>query len=326
MFKMVRRGVKFIFLILTVLACNPQIPTLTSQQAATVTPFDLPSTWTPGPTLTLTAASPTPTFTQTLTPTITFTPPPSRIPLPTLVDQNSFLDFISFTENSICNFPCWASIVPGQTNWDEAVFALRPMQSVADLDILTNEESTFGKANGITWYLYGGTFRVDGHFLTEKNTSLIRLSFESFSEGIPSYSIPLPKRFNLQSVLTEYGAPAMVFIYTFIHDEQGPLPFQVVLIYPENQFYIEYHRDAKLNGSNVVACDADFYLKLTVVDNKEKLISIDSIKNTTEAQDLGLQNMKPVEEVLGISPEKFHEIYSASTTECITFPINLWKP
>jgi hypothetical protein len=236
------------------------------------------------------------------------------------------LDFISLIGNKNCKLPCWAGITPGKTNWDEAVFVLHPMQSVAKLEILTDEESIYGKANAIFWSFYSGEFKINGTFLTRSNISLIRMDYDSFSNTTPSYSLPLPERFSLQSVLTEYGVPSMVFIYTFIHDEQGPLPFQILLIYHERQFYIEYHRDAILNGNNVVACDADFYLKLTVVDNKEKLMSVDSINRALETKDLGIQNMKPIEQVLNISPEKFHEVYSSSSPSCITFPTDKWSP
>lgn len=256
---------------------------------------------------------------MTAVPLLTWTP------LPTLVDENSFLDFISFTKNTVCKFPCWAGIVPGKTSWDEAIFALRPMEAVSTLNVLPNEESSYGLVNTISWYLYGGDFRAEGKFLTGNDISLIRMNYESFSENTPSYSLPLPERFNLESLLSEYGVPSMVFLYTFIHYEQGPLPFQILLIYPEHQFYIEYHRDAKLNGNNVMACDADFYLRLAVVDDKEKLASTDSMNRALETKDLGLQNMKTVEQVLNISPAKFYEIYSSSNPECISFPVSLWQ-
>lgn len=263
--------------------------------------------------------------TATFISTVTVAPLSTWTPLPTLTNENSFLDFISFTKNSICTFPCWAGIVLGKTTWDEAIFALRPMEAVATLEILPNEESRYGRVNTIDWYLYGGDFRAEGKFLTGDKVNLIRMSLESFSDNIPSYSLPLPERFNMQSALIEYGAPSMVFIYTFIHDEQGPLPFSILLVYPENNFFIIYKRDAKLSGNTVAACDSDYYLELAVVDSVDKLISTDAIANTPETESIGIENWKPVEQVLNISPEKFHEIYSSSSSECIIFPVSLWQ-
>ena len=276
-----------------------------------------------------TAVHPTLTLTAVPTSTITVAPAPSWTPLPTLVDEDKFLDYISFTKNSICKFPCWAGIYPGKSNWDETLFALHPMESTAKLNAHLGIEGLLGKENVVTWYLSGNGVTVNGDIgaiVDNRNTvNLIHISIEGSSTpsaGNPSHSLPLPQNFNLQSVLHEYGIPSMVFIYTFIHEEQGPLPFSVLLIYPENQFYVIYQREAKLSGNDVAACGPEFSLELGVVDNKDKLVSADS----PEMQSIGIKNWKPVEQILSMSPEKFHDIYSAWTTECITFPRNLWSP
>jgi hypothetical protein len=285
------------------------------------------------PTLTLTTVPPTATFTQTATPTATFTAPPSWTPLPTLDNQDSFLDFVAFTENNICRFPCWAGIVPGKTNWNEAVFTLQPMESVAKIKTYLDIEGLFGKENVITWSLSGDEVTINGDvgaIIANQNViNLISMNVEGSSmpsADVPSHTLPLPKRFNLQSVLGEYGVPSMVFLYTFIHYEQGPLPFSVLLVYPENHFYIIYQRDAELSGNTVVACDSDFYLELAVVDSKDKLISVDAIASTPETKGIGIENWKSVEQVLNISAEKFHEIYSTSNPGCISFPSSRWQP
>jgi len=307
-----------LFIFLASCSTTSQIPTITSTNLPTHTLVP-----------TETAIPPTSTFTPTLTPTITLTPLPTWTPLPTLADQNSFLDFISFTENGICKFPCFAGITQGETTWDEAIFALRPMEAVAKLDISPNQESNYGQVNIISWYLYGGEYEVEGEFLTGSSVNLIWMDIQSFSiptENIPSRSLPLPKPFNLQSVLKAYGIPSMVFIYTFVHDQSSSPPFKILLVYPENQFYIEYHRHAKLSGNSVVACDSDYYTDLLVVDNKDKLISVDAISNTPKAKDFDFNNWKPVEQALNISPEKFHEIYSASSPGCMISPKSIWLP
>lgn len=320
---MTDKKLSFIFLFIFLVSCSTtsqtpiniltRLPTLTS-------------------TATVTAVPPMQTLTPTLTPTMTLTPLPSWTPLPTLVDENSFLDFISFTKNSVCKFPCWAGILPGETNWDEASFALRPMESIAKVKTYLGVEGLFGNENVITWYLSGNEVTANGDIgAIEANrnaVNLIHISVEGSSipsENNPSHSLPLPQNFSLQSMLKVYGIPAMVFIYTFIHDEQGPLPFKVLLVYPENHFYIQYYRDAKLSGNTVVACDSDFYLELAVVDDRDKLSSADAIANTPEAS-IGIENWKPVEQVLNITPEKFHEIYSTSSPGCISFPSDRWTP
>ena len=273
-----------------------------------------------------------PTLTSIPASTVTVTPLPSWTPLPTLVDEDSFLDFISFTKNS-CKFPCWAGIHPSETDWDKALVALRPMESMAKFETYIGVEGLFGKENVVTWYLSGNEFTVNGDIgaivANRNRVNLIHINVVGSSKPSadhPSESFPLPQSLNLQSVLKEYGVPAMVFLYTFIHDEPGPLPFSVLLVYPENQFYIIYQRNAKLSGNTVAACGPEFYLELGVVDNKDKLLSADTIAHNPETTDIGIENWKPVQQVLSLSPEKFHAIYSASMTECMSFSSDLWRP
>lgn len=249
--------------------------------------------------------------------------------MPTLTDQDSLLEFISFTGNGTCELPCLANVTPGKTNWDEAVFTLHPMESVAELDILTNQESVYGPANVVSWYLSGDEIRINGKFLEGNEINLIRMDIETFSmptTNADSYPIPLPTPLSMSSVLQEYGVPSMVFIYTFVHDQPGRLPFKILLVYPENQFYIEYYREAKLNGDSVVACNPDFRLELVVVDNKEKLLSVDALTNAPETKDLSIHAWKTVEQVMNISADRFHEVYSSSSSECIIFPSKVWLP
>jgi len=285
--------------------------------------FNGPSTFTSVPAELM--AHPTSTSSPNATATITHLS--ARTPLPTLVDQDSFLDFISFTENSICKFPCWVGVVPGKTTFDDAIFALRPAETVAKLNILRDQESSYGKVDTVSLYLYGGDFRSESKFLTGNNVNLIRMSFEAFTESTPSTILPLPRRFSMQSILQEYGTPSSIFIYTYVDDRATDhLSFKVLLVYAENQFYIEYHRFAKLTGSDIVACESEYYLELLVEDSVDKLVSADAIANTPETKKLRIEDWRPVEQALNISPEEFHETYSASSPECMISPRNLWLP
>lgn len=285
-------------------------------------------------TATETAAFSTLTAAPVSTSTMNVTLVPSSTPLPSLVDESSFLEFISFTKNGVCKLPCWAGVYPGESNWDETLLALSPMKSIANFKTHLGGEGAFGKENVIVWFLSGNNVTIDGNIhavATNQNVvSMIYMTVAGSSmpsTGNLSRSLPLPPNFDLQSVLREYGIPSMVFIYTDIHHDQAPLPLKILLIYSQNQFYITYYREAKLSGHMVVACDPDVLLELVVVDSKDKLISEDVIANTPETQGgLRLKDWKTVEQVLRIPPEKFHEIYTASATACMTFPSALWEP
>jgi hypothetical protein len=274
--------------------------------------------------------------TETLTPTLTFTPThtqlPTWTPLPTLADEDSLLEFISFTRNSDCRLPCFRSLTPGITKWDEAVFNLRPIESLGDLRVVTNQEGDFGFGNIVSWYSSGDETIIEGYLYTivsnDNKVKKITVSIEGSSKptaNVDSHSLPLPKQFRMADVLREYGVPSMVFIYTFIHDEPGPLPFKILLVYPEDHFYIQYYRDAKLSDNNVAACGHDFYLELDITDNKEKLMSTDAIANSPETKDIAINAWKPIEKLMNIGVEKFHSIYSSSPDECIVFPTKNWQ-
>ena len=199
------------------------------------------------------------------------------------------------------------------------------MESIANTyKTYTGVEGAFGKENVIVWSMSGNNVTVYGNVhATAENQNTVNMIYMT----VVGSSLPLPQNLDLQSLLREYGIPSMVFMYTYIHHEQAPLPLKILLIYPENQFYITYYREAKLSGNMVVACDPDLLLELVIVDNKDKLISEDTIANTPVTQGgIRLEDWKSVEQVLHISPEKFHEIYAASATECMTFPSEIWEP
>jgi hypothetical protein len=208
------------------------------------------------------------------------------------------------------------------------------MESIAQYKTHVGIEGAFGKENVIVWFLSDENSSVDGniHAIAAKQNTVNMIYMTVVGSSMPtasdsSGSPPLPPSFDLQSVLREYGIPSMVFIYTYVHHEQAPLPLKILLIYPENQFYITYYREAKLSENSVVACGPHLLLELVVVDSKDKLISEDVISNTPVTQGgIRLKDWKAVEQVLRISPEKFHEIYAASATECMTFPSKIWEP
>lgn len=321
---------KFMSVVLVVIlvgcSATSQKPMVTPTIQPTVTLF---------PTVTPIFVTPfvTPTLAPTFTPSSTSTSLPLRTPLPTLSGEEDFLNFISFIGEEDCQLPCWVGIIPGKTSWNEAIFALHPIESVAKIKIHLDVEGLFGKENVITWSFSGDGVIANGDvgavIVNQNVVNLMSMSIEGWTTpntNAPLGSLSLPKSFNMQSVLKEYGVPSMVFIYTFIHDQLGPLPFSVLLVYPENHFYIIYQRDAKLSGNTVEACGPDSYLELAVVDGRDKLASADAIANTPETKSVGIQNMKPVEQVLNISPEKFYEIYSTSSLGCITFPTKNWSP
>lgn len=298
------------------------IKTPTSQPTVTLFPTVTPI---------LPMPSPTPTLVPNFAPTTTPISPP-RTPLPTLSGEKDFLDFISFTGNKDCKLPCWAGVIPGITSWDDALFSLAPTTFVAKFTTYLSTEGYFGKVNSIVWSFYSNEIIASGYVEAPLSNQLLVKLMSMEIEGsspatgnTPSRSLSLPQQYNLQSVLREYGVPPMIFIYSFVHDQPTPIPFQILLIYPDNHFYFKYSRNAKLNGSAIEACNSEFALELLVIDNKEKLVSIDAISNAPELN-LYMPSWKPIEEALNMTPQKFYEIYSKASPGCMVSPIKIWLP
>lgn len=273
---------------------------------------------TPTPFSTQTVIPPT----QTLTPTSTFTPTltslPTLTPLPTIETDKGFQTLYEWLEGTEdCRLPCWAGITPGETTWEYAKQLIETTNGFLDLRTFLDEICTFGKCNELAWSLH-----LDPHGFVystfpenEIHTLVVEISTSDFSKSL-----------GLQKILNDYGKPA-ILLFSTEPDLPNYASLELILVYPERQFIIQYNKYAKITEEKVESCGIDNHIKLVVVDNQEQLESLDAIAQAVETKDFYVDVWhKSVEEAMGITIEEFYETYRKADAPCISTPTKIWIP
>jgi len=224
-----------------------------------------------------------------------------------------------------CLLPCWGGITPGKTNWQEARQLLERMSGFSTVNISENISCDFGGCNGIAWSLYPETV-AEGIFYTkfpENTVHLININIQN--EG-SAQKINLLRNIGLQDVFRWYGAPPTL-LFNVETDLAENRFMELILVYPERQFVIKYIKNTELIDDQVVNCGQDHQIELIILDNKEQLMSLDTVANAMETKDLHIDSRyKSVEESTGMTLNSFYETFSTSNSACISTPVSIWPP
>jgi hypothetical protein len=261
---------------------------------------------------------PTKTSQSTLTPTQTLSPVPTWTSLPTIdpkIGKETLYTWFEGSEN--CHLPCWAGIIPGQTGWEEAWHLLQPLQQTVKLENGSNVDCVYGKCSFISWSRTPIERGVLSSIYPENIIDYIML--ETIE---PNHLATL----SLKNILSIYGKPA-ILLFSTEPDQPGQKFLELILVYPERQFLIQYSKYADLDGDNLESCGTDSYIKLVVLDNREQLISLDVIANAVETRNFYVDVWhKSVEEATGMTIDTFYDTFSKQDAPCIITPINVWQP
>lgn len=303
-----KRGIPIILLI-TVIGCTSKlVPTSVPTKVLFQSPF---------PTLVIDS-----TTTETDTPdtNVNATVLPSWTALPTVSKDNGLQLLYQWLEGiDECLLPCWASITPGKTSWNEARHWVEPISGIAKLRVFLNESCNFGTCNEISWSLSSPN---DGHgyIYSQLPENKIHAIMVEITDPV------LTEALALHSILTKYGKPE-ILLFSTEPDLPGDLFLELIVVYPKNQFIMRYSKYAELSDKDVISCENDSYIELIILDNQEQLASLNSIANAVETKELNVDVWhKPVEEAMGITLDEFYEIYRESEAPCITTPISIWVP
>lgn len=257
------------------------------------------------------SATPSENIITTALPLATWTP------APTLSDIEAERMIQSLLKNNGgCRLPCWWGIIPGKTTWEEArqflsTFATSIVQGSFSQTIIekiphfSTNYSIHYKIPGIP---DGGAVLIS---LTDGIVSTIAFGSTSTSES-----------FRLSQLLSKYGKPGKIFVETYQNLPYNPLPFTLVLYYPEFHFLARFETYAQKEGSFLIGCPkmVNPYLVLWSADRN---VSDLDIQNWAFGEDSSL--VKELKDVTNLSEDEFYRIFRDSESiDCIKTPVEYW--
>jgi len=282
-------------------------------------------------------ASPLPTATEIPLPTQTIAP--TWTPLPALGSYEDLVDSVLITGDSECRLPCWAGITPGLTTWDELIYRSDSIDDLVELSI--NEgivDSPVGIINALSIFYSSdkpyesvrirssiGAKNID----EEMRVNFINVIIDNFAPASgddPSVGLHLPERLSIKSVLSEYGIPNLVFLDTDLGVPEFPrVGLLIVLIYPENRFMIQYHRNAYVEGDYLYACEPGSIVDFRITDTREVFLSKIAISKALTLNQPYFYYASSFEDVIDTPIEDYFSDFLTSETDCLTLPIDAWR-
>ena len=303
-------------------------------ESRTSTPTKIFPTFTIDPTSTET---PKPTDTSTHSPTNTLQH--SLTPIPTISSYHEMIDLISITGDDDCKLPCWAGITPGVTSWEEALNIIHSIDHLIKVSLDEGiENSPTGTENLISLYFYSdspyesvrimgsiGAQTIDGLMIVDS----IRTVIDNYapSQGYyPSVGLHLPDRLTLKEFLRDYGLTDLVYLGTELGGPEFPnVGIGIFLAYPDHHLLIEYHRSAKVIGDYMFACEPESLVVLNIIDNKESLLSKESISEDPHIGHEYFYRLDTFQNVVDIPIDVYFDDFINSESDCLTFPIDAWR-
>lgn len=286
----------------------------------------MPATMLLTPTSTALPLSATPFPTQTRTPL-----PPTLTPLPVLREpgdiKTKLLELLQ--NNGGCQLPCLLGNTPGIVSLQETKNFLEQFGLMEIQDMIVRR-ATLGNLSGISFYFpYSQDAYFDAHISVYKRGNQVEaLAMNTASRPAwDSHYADLLQYYLLSQILTDYGEPAQVLIWTFRNDRSRPdvttWPFYLVLLYPDRGGYLEYEMERVPSGDKFIGCPSKSFVSVAVWspgDNEAFYTAVQGMNNGGD-----LSPYKPIEEVTSLTVEEFHQVFSnPANKDCITTPIEVW--
>lgn len=241
-------------------------------------------------------------------------------PLPTLDKESSSRKITELLEtNDGCQLPCFWGIVPGQTTWQDARQKLETFASEIKLD---------GSAGNITYNgndyfmeYYQVKYKVPG---TTSNGNLRFLIWDSIVTRISVDREATTRRYTLSELLTQYKKPSRIFVHAQYDAPESPVPFDLILYYPEQRFLAAYLLGAVRDQGYLKSCpDRDSPVLISWAPNRVM------DEKTIERDTLGPDPVPALQDLTSatqLSIDRFYEVFrKPQNNACIESPINFWK-
>jgi hypothetical protein len=299
-------------LLLSVIGCNTQSSTVPSaihtKQSISPTKFIVTelAASTISPTTAIPAQTLSPQLTVVRSATFIATLTPTWAPILTLSKNQANARIYRLLENNgDCKLPCWFGIIPGVTSWREARNLLQPFSEVDNQDpyeVVIGTKVYQGSSHTITFPLPEGK-KMGGAYIADLDgiISLIRVGEHTTAIG----------KFNLSSLLTEYGKPDQVFVDSTIHVPYTPFPFEILLYYQDQNILAKFNLDGKRQQESICAYPQDKGPQLWLWSNESKF---ELSQGAFPEWVLGTDEEKPllIDQVTDLNTDSFYQTFKNS--------------
>jgi hypothetical protein len=176
-------------------------------------------------------------------------PSPTWTPLPTLSSAEAEQTVVDLLKsNGGCKLPCWWGTVPGETRWNEVEQFLNTFVTF----IGQGQEGTFQEDDGFHHYTnYGAEF-----FIPDQEARG-RVLYGVRDGIIIDISVDPPGNefsYQLYQLLSTYGEPREVYVFTYSNVPSDVVPFRVLVRYPEQGIHAIYEYPAENDGNMISSC------------------------------------------------------------------------
>jgi len=278
--------------------------------------------------------------TNTSTPTLEIRPSPTA--LPTLSPDNARQEVIRLLqEDSVCKFPCFWGLLPGETSFSDAMNRLNTFSAIGISDSNPMDEMGYARIEvpidsnenilGIEFEIRGKNdilqWMVVNIGLVTKQRPLSQVFDKMLFEQLAS-------RLGLPQVLLTYGQPSDVKIFTYSAVPLGTThEFKLLLLYPEQGFIVEYIAPAGVyiqegKPNQMIGCFADGYVHFWSWQPSNE-ITVDDIISQTNGIYLYsymYEKYRSIGDVTELSLEEFYTKFAqADDRQCLMTPEEFWS-
>jgi hypothetical protein len=295
-----------------------------------------------------------------LTPDKTLTPTRTKTPYSPLATPFMLSEVTKDTirkmilENGSCKLPCLWGQTPEKT-------IIRSFQKFADqFEVINAEDDIYM----FTFYSDSGGFLAISlehtedtgdlitnsvgleYWTTGKAVEALSLSAEvqirneqvaKTAYGHPSFQ-ELLKYYYPSQILSNYGKPSQVLILPFMREPEEPPnsrpPFNIVLVYQDQGFFIEYIQPRSETDVSIFGCPKEAGFITLVTWNPERQLPLEQVVNNYYSGSsvgslnyLTLDHFLPIEQATSMTLEEFYQSFKddPQNEACIETPKELWQ-
>lgn len=135
----------------------------------------------------------------------------------------------SLLENPLCKLPCWWTIIPGETTWNDTKKVLQLLNETPTL----YEKDEDYSAYDVTYYVSENSHFINLRLHINKNI----VEYISINNFIDQADINSRfKMYSPKNIVEEYGVPSRIYLRTYINNKS----YSMSLFYDEKSFLITY--------------------------------------------------------------------------------------